>query len=120
MATVAQASSQAGYIEYVVGVASSFTTYATSNTAIAAAITASAGASSAPYYVALVIEQVTAPGRVDLVPGNPGPQTWIIQAVSATQYYPLSTATTQGYTTSAANSNAGVYVAECRYAVTGP
>lgn len=117
MATVATISA---HFQYIVGVTSSFTTYPTSNTAIAAAITASAGASSAPYYVANVQFQATSPGRVDLVPGNPGPQTWIIQLKSTGKYFPLSTATTQAYATSTANSNAGTVVALCRYIVTGP
>ena len=83
-------------------------------------VTVVAGNSNAPYYVCEVIEQVTAPGRVDLVPGNPGPTTWFLYAQGGTTYYPLATATAQAYLTSAANANAAALVAVGRLLVTGP
>lgn len=106
--------------QYIVGLASSFTTYPTYLLARAAAITASAGASSVAYYTAKVIAQVTAPGRVDLVPGNPGPSVWIIQAASTATYLPQQTAIAQAETTSAANSNGLTYVAKTFETCTGP
>jgi hypothetical protein len=106
--------------QYIVGAASSFTVYATYLLAQAAAITASAGAASAPYYVARVDGQATAPTRYDLVPGVPGPAVWIVQAKSVTTYLPKSAAIAQAYTVSAANSNEPVYVAKAFQVVTGP
>lgn len=117
MATIAVAPTDQ---PYVVGVATTFSTYPTNVTATASAATLVAGNSSLAYYVCEVIEQVTAPGRVDLVPGNPGPTTWFLYAQGGTTYYPLATATTAAYTTSAANSNAATYVAVGRLLVTGP
>ena len=125
MATVAQVAQDRPYI---VGLASTFTTYASYPLAQAAAITASAGASSAPYYVGQVSQVVTAGGptssppggRVDIQPGTTGPDTWIIQLGSTTTYLPEATAIAQAFTTSAANSNAPVYVARTFQTVTGP
>ena len=106
--------------QYIVGLASSFTTYVSRTAARAAAQSASGGASGVLYYTALVEEEITAPGRCDLVAGNPGPQTWIIQAASTANYLPKSTAEATAFTTSASNSNAGVFVARIQEQCTGP
>lgn len=122
MSTVAQIS---GDRQYIVGLASSFTTYQTYLQAQAAAITASAGASSALYYVAVVEETITVPNsgnkvaaRVDL-PGS-GTSIWIIQVASTTTYIPKFAAENQAETTGASNLGLPVYVARCFQQVTGP
>jgi hypothetical protein len=117
MATVATVAADRPWI---VGLASTFTVYATYVAARDAAITASAANASAPYYTAKVEAQVTAPKRFDLSPGVPGPEAWIIQAASTATYLPKSKAESQAFVTSAANTNALTYVAKVFQNCVGP
>lgn len=115
MATVATVAQDRPFI---VGLASSFTTYQSYIAAQAAAIALSASNSSNPVYTAQVEEIVTAPARVDLQTGSP--TTWIVQLASTTTYLPKASAEAQAFTTSAANSNAGTFVARTFETCTGP
>lgn len=109
------------------------TYYNTWQSALAAAVTLSAGNANAPVYIGTVEEQFTAPtatslakcdmpgigGPGGITPGG-GPILYAIQLVSGTTYYPKATVEAQAYTTSAANSNAPVYTIRPYETVTSP
>ena len=117
MATIAQVPQDRSYI---VGLASSFTTYSTYTQAQAAAVALSAANSSAAVYTGQVEETIIggAAGQVTLQPGTP--QTWIVQLAATATYLPKATAEAQAFATSASNANGAVFVARTFQTVTGP
>lgn len=103
--------------QFIAAAASGFTTYASYTLARDAAIAASIANSNAPYVTADVIEEFFG-ASPSLVPGNPGPSNWIIQAASGTTYLPKATA--EATAAAAATASAPYYVARLFQTVAGP
>jgi hypothetical protein len=91
--------------------------------ALAAAVTLSAGNSNASVQIAEIQEIVTAPAFPALanvtIPGGASP-TYVVQLATSTTYYPLDTARVQAYALSASNSNAPVGVYRVIETITAP
>jgi hypothetical protein len=106
--------------QFISAAASGFTSYGTYTAARDAAITASAGASSAAYITAEVIEEFFGPTVSPSVnaQGGTGPGNWIIQAASSTTYLPKATA--ESTAAAASTASAPYYVARLFQTVTGP
>jgi|SRR5580700_5430086 hypothetical protein len=104
--------------QFIAAAASGFTTYGTYTAARDAAITASAGASSAPYVTANVIEEFFGPTATLSGEGGTGPDSWIIQAASVATYLPKATA--EATAAAAATASAPYLVARLFQTVTGP